>query len=114
MTAGSSEKENIYKPSLQTTFIAPEVLINTGIIRDVVNLWMERAKTKYNITQAQVDGYNKAKSEITSELEKFDFTISTYHRWVDSLSWLFALTDNNLPYFMQDKLYRYKELNTFQ
>lgn len=114
MTAGSSEKENIYKPSLQTTFIAPEVLINTWIIRDVVDLWMERAKTKDSITQAQIDGYDKSKSEITSELEKFDFAISTYHRWIDSLSWLFALTDNNLPYFMQDKLYKYKELNTFQ
>ncbi|HPC34751.1 MAG TPA: DUF3160 domain-containing protein, partial [Candidatus Absconditabacterales bacterium] len=114
MTAGSAEVEFAYKPNLQTTFIVPDALINTGIIRDVVDLWMERAKTKYNVQQEQIDGYNQAKSEITNELNEFDFNISTYHQWLDSLSWLFALTDPNLPYFMQDPLYQYKELNTFQ
>lgn len=114
MTAGSAEVEFAYKPNLQTTFIVPDALINTGIIRDVVDLWMERAKTKYNVQQEQIDWYNQAKSEITNELNEFDFNISTYHQWLDSLSWLFALTDPNLPYFMQDPLYQYKELNTFQ
>lgn len=114
MTAGSAEAEHSYKPNLQTTFIVPDILINTGIIRDVVNLWMNKAKTKYGISQWQIDGYEKAKNEVANELEKFDFNISTYHRWLDSLSWLFAINDNNTPYFMQDPLYKYKELNTFQ
>jgi len=114
MTAGTAEKEHAYKPNLQTTFIVPEILVNTGIMRDVVNLWMEKAKTKYSISQAQIDGYDKAKNETQSELGKFDFTVSTYHKWLDSLSWLFAINNGNTPYFMQDPLYAYKELNTFQ
>jgi hypothetical protein len=61
---------------------------------------MERAKTKYNVQQEQIDWYNQAKSEITNELNEFNFNISTYHQWLGSLSWLFALTDPNLPYFM--------------
>lgn len=114
MTAGSAENENTYKPSLQTSFIVPEILINTGIIRDVVNLWMTRATTKYDIDQQQIKGYDKAKSEITNELKNFDFNISTYHKRLNSLSWLFAINDHNTPYFMLDPLYRYKDLNTFQ
>lgn len=114
MTAGSAEKESTYKPSVQTSLMVPELLINTGVLRDIVNLWMQQAKTKYGITDAQVAGYDKAKQEIQSELWTFDFWVSTYHQWLNGLWWLVAKSDPNAPYFMLDPLYEYKNINTIQ
>ena len=75
---------------------------------------MQQAQTKYWINAAQVAGYDRAKQETQSGIFAHDFLISTYHQWLNDLWWLFALSDPNRPYFMQDPLRKYKDLNTFQ
>lgn len=114
MTAGTAEKESSYKPNVQTSLIVPDGLINTGYIQELVDIRMQKAQSKYAVTAAQVDWYSQAKQEAQSGIFNQDFSISTYHQWLNDLWWLFALSGNNLPYFMQDPLWKYKDLNTFQ
>jgi len=114
MTAGTAEKESTYKPSVQTSLIVPDGLINTWFIRELVDLWMQKAKNRYGVSETQVAGYNQAKQETQSGIFTHDFSVSTYHQWLDGLWWLLAISDTNRPYFMQDPLWKYKDLNTFQ
>lgn len=114
MTAGTAEKESSYKPNVQTSLIVPDGLINTGYIQELVDIRMQKAQSKYAVTAAQVDWYSQAKQEAQSGIFNQDFSISTYHQWLNDLWWLFALSGANQPYFMQDPLWKYKELNTFQ
>lgn len=114
MTAGTAEKEFTYKPNVQTSLIVPDGLVNSGFIQDLVDIWMQKAQNKYKVTSTQIDWYSKAKQEAQSGIFNHDFSRSTYHQWLNDLWWLFALSGNNLPYFMQDPLWKYKELNTFQ
>jgi len=114
MTAGTAEKESTYKPSVQTSLIVPDGLINTWFISDLVGIRMQQAQSKYWVNEAQVAWYTQAKQETQSWILAQDFSVSTYHQWLDGLWRLFALSDPNRPYFMQDPLWQYKDLNTFQ
>lgn len=60
-TAGSAEKESDIKPRVQSALITADNLVNIPITQKFAKLWMEKNQSAFEITPAQIAGYNKIK-----------------------------------------------------
>ena len=125
-TAGSAEKEFAYKPNLHTALIVPDVLENSDIANQFVKLWLSEKESENKISEdiqeggefSQLSSYDTVKAEIISTIASYintdgNLTNNIYHKWLKMIGRLLAPTHENDPYFMQDPLYKIKNLITY-
>lgn len=60
-TAGSAEKESIYKPRVQSALMVADNLLNTPVTQKFAKLWLEKNQSQFGISPEQIAGYNKVK-----------------------------------------------------
>ena len=114
-TAGSAEKESTYKPRVQSALMVADNLFNTSITQRFAKLRLEKNATEFEITPAQIAGYNTIKGEVAKNtiLTTFNWGTTIYHRRLGMLTSLFINGWANAPYYQLDALYGNKLLNTF-
>ena len=114
-TAGSAEKESEYKPRVQSALMVADNLLNIPVTQRFAKLWLEKNQSQFEISPAQMTGYNRVKWEVSQNkiLTTFNFGTTVYHTWLNMLATLFISGGNNVPYFMEDLVYQNKLLNTY-
>lgn len=114
-TAGSAEKESSYKPRVQSALMVADNLLNIPVTQKFAKLRLQKNQATFDITPAQIAGYNKIKWDVAQNniLTTFDFDNTVYHKWLTMLASLFINGGNNIPYFAEDPLYQNKLLTTF-
>lgn len=114
-TAGSAEKESESKPRVQSALMVADNLINMPITQKFAKLRLEKHQTEFDISPAQIAGYNKIKEGVSKNdiLTTFNFGATVYHTRLNILASLFINGGDNMPYFMEDALYQNKLLNTY-
>ena len=90
-TAGSAEKESTYKPRVQSALMVADNLFNTSITQRFAKLRLEKNATEFEITPAQIAGYNTIKGEVAKNtiLTTFNWGTTIYHRRLGMLTSLF-------------------------
>ena len=108
LTAWSAEIESTEKPSIVTALSIPTVLSDNTIAGDLVKLWWSK-----NLSKEHNKWYMKYQDMQKEKIQYFDFTKNIYHKWIDTLNYLFVRTDQNNPYFMLDPTYKIKSILTY-
>lgn len=113
LTAGSAEKEAKEKPPVTTANSIPHILSENDLAWNFVGEFLETWATENDMLDREYHEkyYDKADGLI-DQVKYFDFWENIYHKWLDTLNYLF-IQDENDPYFVQDELYQQKNLVTY-
>lgn len=112
LTAGSAEKEYAFKPAVATALSVPAVVADNAVANELVDLWLDSKENAW-LTPDQHAGYLATQKQMKDMIYTYDFSQNMYHSWLDTLNFLFVKQDPKNPYFMQDPLYVYKNLNSY-
>lgn len=112
LTAGSAEKEIWKKPEVQTSLSVIDILTESSRATELVNERFDKNKKQFAMIPSQIESYPDLKQEARGKVNDLFSLGTVYGKRLDMLSFNMVMSANS-PYFMTDKKYQDKTLNTY-